>query len=457
MDQKENRKTGSKTASGSSMLLGDFREKYIQKIIETIEHDEFKRKFSRKNAFVRKRKLPFNFLIVFLMSVLSRSIQRELNSFYQKVKGGDFLIQEVTKSALSHARKELSWETFQQLNRIGCESFYNEAPYKTWNGYRLLAIDGSGIVLPNHPTIASEFDIIGVGPKADVPKSMATISILYDVLNLTTLDAQIASFNISERELAEKHFPTMKPGKDFVLMDRGYAGFPLAFELQKQGIDYCIRSREDWWDEVNEMLEKGDTDKVVIIKKNQQFELFPKMRLFYDELVCRIVIVDIPNDTNDTKEVLITSMLDQDKVPYDTFVSLYAMRWNIEEAYKQYKTRLQLEVFTGKTALAIKQDFYAKVFIATTTAVLAFPIDERLKKEQEQEKRTKHFYKINRTNALSFTKESAPQIFIRKIITGALQAFDNFMRKTVEIVRPGRKNERKKSHKKPPSMNYKQL
>ncbi len=124
---------------------------------------------------------------------------------------------------------------------------------------------------------------------------------------------------------------------------------------------------------------------------------------------------------------------------------------------KLYKCRFDLEAWSGKTALSVRQDFYAKVFTMTTTAVLAFPIEEQLRKEQETEKTTKHTYKVNRTNALSMVKGSTLQIFIHKAISGAISAFDRVARATVEIVRPGRKEARKKTPKKPPSMNYKRL
>ncbi|WP_315824585.1 IS4 family transposase [Paraflavitalea speifideaquila] len=421
---------------------------------DTIESESFIRRFSTEQAFVRERKLKFVYLVVIIIQGVTRSIQRELNTFYQKVKGGDFAIQEVTKSAFTHARKKLKWEAFQHLNKVGCDSFYQEAPYKTWNGFRLLAIDGSTLVLPNHRSIEKEFGSVAMGPNGDIPKPIVHISMLYDVLNFVTLDAQIDRFDVPERELAKRHMAEIKPGQDLLIMDRGYSGFPLAFELQQEGIDYCIRGREDWWPEVREMLKDGECDKIVTIKKNQQFEIFPKMRLFYDELTVRIVVVTLPNDGT---EVLITSLLDQEKAPFEAFVDLYKMRWNIEEAYKLYKTRLQLEAWSGKTALAVKQDFYAKVFIMTTTAVLAFPLEEQLRKEQEAERTTKHAYKVNRTNALAIVKESAPKMFIHKPIAGVLSAFDTILKKTVEVVRPNRKNPRKKGPKKPPSMNYKQL
>jgi hypothetical protein len=54
-------------------------------------------------------------------------------------------------------------------------------------------------------------------------------------------------------------------------------------------------------------------------------------------------------------------------------------------------------------------------------------------------------------------KEIVAKVFIGKIIDGALNAFDKIMKATTELIRPGRKFNRKKIKKKPPSMNYKQL
>lgn len=433
----------------------DFRETYFEKVIGRIESEEFiERHRVGKNSqhFTRKRKITVIHLIVLITSGLTRSIQRELNSFYQKLQGADFSIQEVTKSAFTHARAKLKPEAFQELNRVGIESFYQEAPFLKWNGFRLLAIDGSTLVLPKHKSTEKEFGVTGYGPHAEVPKSLARISMLFDVLNFTTVDAQISPLAIGERELAQRHLACIRPETDLVLMDRGYPSFDLLHDLQQKDVDYCIRWREEWWKDVSEMLETGETDKVITLKKRMGFTWMPP-EIIYNEIICRIVIVDLPNGE---KEVLITSLLDQQAYSYDSFVTLYQKRWNIEEGYKFYKSRLQLEAFSGKTSLAIKQDFYAKVFMMTTMAVMAFPIEEKLKREYEQSTR-KHPYKVNRTNAASLVKEYTKNIFVNKMIGAAILAFDKIIKATTEIVRPNRKNPRKKTPKRPPSMNYKQL
>ena len=106
--------------------------------------------------------------------------------------------------------------------------------------------------------------------------------------------------------------------------------------------------------------------------------------------------------------------------------------------------------------MAVKQDFFAKIFILTTTAVIDFPVEEKLKKEAATNER-KYLNKVNRTNALSMFKEITTKIFMDKIIHPAMEIFDTIIEANTEIVRPNRKFERKKLKKKPPSMNYKQL
>jgi hypothetical protein len=271
---------------------------------------------------------------------------------------------------------------------------------------------------------------------------------------LTTLDAQIDKYDISERELARRHFDVVEPGKDLLLFDRGYPSLGLMFEMQCQKIDYVIRMREDWWHEVRNMIANGEKDKEVIFQLPAgEKELLKKYNLTNRSIKCRLVCIQLEEGGT---EVLCTSILDKELLPYECFGELYHYRWNIEEGYKLLKSRLSLEAFTGKTAIAVKQDFFAKIFTMTTAAVLAFPIDEQIKKELEQTKR-QHHHQVNRTNAIAMVREITKKVFIDKLIAPALQAFDKILKATTELIRRKRKFERKKLKKKPPSMNYKGL
>jgi hypothetical protein len=308
--------------------------------------------------------------------------------------------------------------------------------------------------LPKHKSIVKEFGTTNFGPYANSPRSVARTSVLYDVLNLTVLDAQIDKYDQSEREMARKHFDVVEPGKDLLLFDRGYPSLGLMFEMQSKGIDYLIRMREDWWLEVRKMIADAEKDKEVTftLSANEK-DLLKKYNTTDTKIKCRLVCVELPGGGT---EVLCTSIINKQILPYECFAELYHFRWNIEECYKLFKCRLQLEAFSGKTAIAVKQDFFAKIFTMTTTAVLAFPVDEKIKKESETNAR-KHLNKVNRTNALSMVKEITWKVFLEKMITPSIEAFDKILKATTEIVRPNRKFERKKIKKKPPSMNYKQL
>jgi hypothetical protein len=83
-------------------------------------------------------------------------------------------------------------------------------------------------------------------------------------------------------------------------------------------------------------------------------------------------------------------LLDREKYAYTTFDGLYHLRWNEEEADKLLKSCIELEDFSGKTAIAVEQDFLAKVFLMTLCAAYAHPIDEKVKREYKADQERKH-------------------------------------------------------------------
>jgi len=101
------------------------------------------------------------------------SLQRDLDRFYKEVMKSDFNIREVTKGAFTQARAKLNPWAFKRLNEVAVNSFYEGAAYIVWHEMRLLAVDGTRLVLPNHPSVVEEFGVHQFGPKADSPRSLA--------------------------------------------------------------------------------------------------------------------------------------------------------------------------------------------------------------------------------------------------------------------------------------------
>lgn len=433
----------------------DYRERSINQINQKLYDKAFKsRNTSGVNGFVRKRKLGFRELIILIGQGMIRSVQRELNHFFSVLQGEEYSIQEVTKGALTQARRKLKPDAFTELNQTVVKTFYQGAPYKLWDHHRLLAVDGSTLNLPSHPSITETFGEHGFGCRADSVKSMATISICYDVLNLITLDARIDRFNCSEQTLLKQHLGAVEFKKDDILLvDRGYPSIALMYSLQQKGIGFCMRMKDNWWVEVKNMVDQQEQDKEVIFElPSKDRELMEQFGSTDSTVKCRLVSIEL--ETGE-QEILCVSLLDKENYTIENFKQLYHFRWNVEEAYKLFKCRAGLEVFSGKTAIAVQQDFFAKVFMMTMCAILSFPIESKVRSESA--KGRKHPRQINRTNALAFCRDSWISIYTKKTVSSFLSSLDKMLYNTTDIIRPGRKFKRNHKPKSPPAMNYKRL
>ena len=90
-----------------------------------------------------------------------------------------------------------------------------------------------------------------------------------------------------------------------------------------------------------------------------------------------------------------TSLLDEMLYPTVEFLDLYYLRWEIETFYGLIKTRLELENFTGIGVEAVRQDFYATVYLTGLESLLTGTAQATL-----DAKETKHTQIVN--HAVSF-------------------------------------------------------
>jgi ribosomal protein S17E len=114
----------------------------------------------------------------------------------------------------------------------------------------------------------------------------------------------------------------------------------------------------------------------------------------------------------------------------------------VEEDYKVMKCRMELENYSGKSALSVYQDFHAKVFAKNLVWIMAFSVQNRLDQDTDFKK---YRYQINFTQAFSKSKGVIALLFqdtsrrIRRLIADLQYIFQ----RTVEPIRPGRKYPRK--------------
>src|SRR3954453_5641369 len=140
-------------------------------------------------------------------------------------------------------------------------------------------------------------------------------------------------------------------------------------------------------------------------------------------------------------EMLMTSLLDRDDHSAEAFATLYHLRWAQEENYKCFKCRIEVENWSGKSSLAICQDFHAKVFTLNLTAVLTRTAQQQV---DEQHGDDVHPKQVNLTHALYAMKGTLVRLLTRSDPLELLRALIKVFARTIEPVRPRRLYPRRK-------------
>ena len=373
---------------------------------------------------------------------MTKSIQNELNSFFAKLNDKDYNILTVTKGALTQARAKLNHTAFIELSNHAVEEFYKNEKTRLWNGFRLIAIDGSSSNLPTHASVIQEFGSYSSGCKNSVESSLARVSLIYDVLNYITLDARIENQEFSECALMKEQLNTgiLKQG-DLFLADRGYPSNALMYDLLHSNIDFCFRMRSHW-KEVSDFSNSNEKSKIVRLELDRKDKALVEKHKASDRyFTCRMVAVELDSGE---KEILCTSLLDEEKFTNEAIKELYHLRWGIEEAYKLLKVRMELSNYSGKTAHSVRQDFYAKIFMMNMCAIMSFPIEEKIRKENKANQTRKYKQQINKTSVVANVKSSWFAIWLKDKLSEILESLDKIFYGAKEIIRPDRKVKRKK-------------
>jgi hypothetical protein len=314
------------------------------------------------------------------------------------------------KSAYSKARRKLKHTVFMALNQEAVvRTMYEDGDYQTLHDFRILAVDGSKVQLPTNAATTKEFGTFAYRSQrqnSDGEHAYALASVLYDVLNRVALDAVLAPSHSYEVELAKDHLCHAKPD-DLVVYDRGYCSFRMLALASQAESQFLVRCTRRSFKVANNMLTgEGPGDVVCEITANHKFLEHPKNEDLPKALTVRFVRVTLDNGEY---EVLVTSLLDQQKYPTAIFKELYYLRWGIETFYGILKTRLNVENFSGYSPEAIRQDFFAAVFLTGAETILTEDAEADLKKQSGG-----HPKKVNKAVSFNAIKEHAFELFYSK-------------------------------------------
>lgn len=347
--------------------------------------------------FTRERTLGFTTVMNIILSMGGNSINKEMMDYYK------YSNDTPTTSAFCQQRGKLLPEVFAYVLHE-----FNDACNDTrlYNGYRLLAVDGSTITLATNPNEPSYF----IPNHTNVGINQVQLNALYDLSNKTYVDCVIQNRTETDerRAVIEMLKRNTFKEKTLIIADRGYESFNLFEHINRTpNADYLIRVKNACISEISslpmEELDKEINITLTTLQTNEVKEKgykwiagkgrFTKRKeCSWDfesiyPMTLRVVRFEIANGVYET----IVTSLNRFAFPLKEIKKLYHMRWGVETSFRELKHILGLSNLHCKKQDYAIQEIYAHIIMYNfceriTLAVVILQSDCR-----------KHIYQANFT------------------------------------------------------------
>jgi len=411
---------------------------FIQSLRETlflkIVPEQYKNK---KSAFTRNRKLGFSRLVVCLLQRLYHSLGLEIDRFFEKLNPFEGPQKIPTKSAFCQRRALLKASFFQDAFLNLVKEFYsdNDERIKLWKGYRLLAVDGSKMSLPNEAALRQKYGCFKnqYGNLA----AAGLLSACYDVLNRMIIAVRLDHYNYSEKKAALS-FLDQCSYQDLLLYDRGYPSFHFIYHHFQRKLQYVMRLKVSHNKQVKAFVDSGETERILKLEPDQSASFKQQPYGRQDTLTGRLIRIELPSGQT---EILFTSLLDEQEYPYEIFKGLYHQRWGIETQFDLLKNTLCLENFSGQSENTVLQEIYITVLGANLAALYR----EEIQQEMDQRcQGRKYKYQVNMSLAIGALRDRLTALLYSRDPTPIIESFKEVVLKDPQPIRPERQVKRQK-------------
>jgi hypothetical protein len=372
--------------------------------------------------FKRKRKLDFEKMIKIIISMEGGNLRKELHQFF------DYTVDTPTASAFIQQRNKFGSGAFTYL----FDTFNSQFPYKkTFNGYRLLAIDGSTLSFADKSI--NDTTYVKCSNKKGYNK--LHLNACFDLCEnrYTDMLVQPGALMDERKAYCQLVDRAVTPQKTIFIADRGYESYNcFAHALEKNyffltrvkdihsnGILGALELDDDTFDKsFQRILTRKQTIDVKqnahayrFMPSNQNFDFDGEGDYMIHFRVVRLKISET------TYESIITN-LPEDAFSLNDIKTLYTMRWGIETAFRTLKYTVGLMALHTKKVAFISQELYSKLLLFNLCQLVAASIPI-------QKQHTKHAYKLNacaliETIRYFFSKNECPNdintLFLKHIL-----------------------------------------
>jgi len=386
-----------------------------------------------ERAFTRRRKLPFEFLVVMILRGRPYAAQTALNRFYTQM---DMLDNLISAGGYHQARTKLKPEIFIALLQLLNEGFYQsdpDDPGTLWRGRRLLGFDPTVINVPDTPETRAAYSI---QVNQHGQQVQAYSGVLYDLLNEITIAASLGK-RCSGKQMLLEHQDAIAVN-DVVVCDREFGDYGLLAWLTEHQRDYIVRLQSNSFLSAKAFAQAEEQEAMVDVEVTRKQRAFVKEHQLPEQI--RVRLVKVPLCTGES-EVLATSLLDQTQYSAQDLAEAYRLRWEIESYFARIKNIFAVERFSGGSVQFIEQDFYGTMFLSSLESMLIAPTQTHLQQQQDPRRHPK---KVNRMVSYSALVDQAIAILLLPEDTSAqtIEKLERLFQSKPTSVRPNRNNKR---------------
>lgn len=387
---------------------------------------------------LRKGKVTHKDIIKALIFMEGGSLQKELHKAHLPI----------TSAAFIQHRHQIHSLLFEDI-LMAFNDLHKDR--KTYQGYRVAAIDGTTVNMARNPK--SSCFVLHAGAPRGYCQMHANP--LYDVLNKTYYDCVVQPQPEQDEIGALLYFLTWHDfdEKTLIVADRAYASYNVFATMQNTpNVDFLIRVKQgegamrpiaklpmmEFDRTVSFVLTTTQTnedkrEKRIFLQthKNSKREYSDKTRAtrfdFPSPYPMTLRVVRVLLDTGEY-ETLATSL--PPSFTAAQIKELYHARWGIEQAFRELKYGYGLVNLHAKKEILVLQEIYASLIMANACARITNEVV--IQKSQ----RTKYEYKVNQKMASFLCKE-----YLRTPGADGEKLLRDIARYT-EPIRPGRQDER---------------
>lgn len=393
---------------------------HIQNLI--IDPDFIQQYRCHPNAFIRQRKLTFGIVVATLIHLAKKSLQIVCNLL------GDSMVYDIppSKQAFSQARHKISYTGFQALHEESLKTFYLDNTDGLWRGHRAFGVDGSLVRLPDSEDLENHFERWerGGGDRPGKQPVMGRISEVVELTSRIIVSGRFVPWRQSEQVLAKeqlhevvKKMRSFGQNKLLFVYDRGYPSKALMSEHIHLAAECLMRLPRKFNKLIDAAVQEGQSDCLL-----QPWPDLPEIRILIYTLA------------SGEKEVLLTTLTNQQDYPYECFFEVYHARWGgLEETYKLQKIGMELENFAGQSTQAVLQEYWANLTAVNLLMIFEIDLDGFL----DLEKLTKD--RMNKVVVFGSLREDIFKLMMKQVSVEEFQKKFNVFAKRHRIkIRPGR-------------------